>query len=123
MAQLDPSVQAVISLRVLDKATLFGRMTGALGFAGLKGACAIRLVRCKWIHTVFMRFEIDCVGLDNNQAVVAVYQKMPPGRVRLFPKKVTSILELRVGEAERLGITVGSFLRLDFVSDHRSVSI
>ncbi len=64
------------------------------------------------IHMFFMRFPIDAVFLTADLRVVRVAEDLRPWRVARA-SGARRILELRTGEARRLGIAVGDQLRLD----------
>jgi uncharacterized membrane protein (UPF0127 family) len=88
------------------------RMKGLLGRSDLPEGEGILLRPAGSVHTFFMRFPIDCVYLDKSLKVVAVAAAVPPWRVR-GARGARAVLELRAGEAERVGIGAGMQLRLE----------
>jgi len=58
------------------------------------------------VHTCFMRYSIDIVFLANDGRVLAVHNAVPPWRLRT-QRRARAALELRAGEARRLGIEPG----------------
>jgi uncharacterized protein len=69
------------------------------------------------IHMFFMRFAIDAVFLTRDLEVVKVVPDLKPWRMARA-KRAKRILEIRSGEAARLGIAVGDRLVLDEAEQH-----
>lgn len=70
---------------------------------------------CSSIHTMFMRFPIDVIFLDEERRVVKI-ATVPPFRASLG-RGSRSVLEAPAGTAERSGLRVGDALRLTPLSD------
>ena len=88
------------------------RRRGLLGRDDLTGALLIE--RCRAVHTVGMRFDIDVAFLDSHRCVIDIVT-MPPGRVGRPRLAARSVVEARAGAFERWGVAVGDMLnvRLD----------
>ena len=61
------------------------------------------------VHTHFMRFRIDVVFLDDERRIVAIRPALRPWRMA-GAKGARSVLELRAGECERVGLAEGDVL-------------
>ena len=84
----------------------WSRMRGLLGRRGLAPAHGMLFSRTHAVHTLFMRFPIDVVFLDEELAVVEVAAAVAPWRTA-GRKGARWTLELGAGEAARLGLAPG----------------
>jgi uncharacterized protein len=66
---------------------------------------------CSAVHTAFVRSAIDLIFLRDRQ-IVRVCAGVPPWRV-VGCRGADSVVELRSGEAQRLGLTVGQPLNIE----------
>ncbi|MFM7872596.1 MAG: DUF192 domain-containing protein [Actinomycetota bacterium] len=89
------------------------RRRGLLGQQGCDGA--LILPRCRWVHTVGMRFALDVAFLDGENRVIKVADV---GRFRLCAPVggARTVIEAERGAFARWG------LRLDDVIEIRSVT-
>jgi uncharacterized membrane protein (UPF0127 family) len=86
--------------------SFFARLRGLLGRRALRAGEGL-LLRPEWsVHTLFMRFPIDVVFLDEHLTVVGVVPRLRPFRCA-GRRGAAATLELAAGEAERLLITAG----------------
>lgn len=92
------------------------RMRGLLGRAGLEAGTGLLIKRCRSIHTFGMRFPIDLLYLDRDGVVLGKAAKISPWRCACGPRGTRSVLEMRAGELERLGIAPGQRLVLARIS-------
>lgn len=83
------------------------RAKGLLGRDSIEGALAIP--RCRWVHTVGMRFDIDVafVGAVAGTDVVLKIDHMRRHRVALPVWKAHTVIEARAGAFERWDLKVG----------------
>lgn len=86
------------------------RGKGLLGRTGLSEGEALWIHRCNSIHTYFMKFSIDCVFIDKNMVVRAVYQDVKPGRLVLPVWGASSVIEMSAGISQKANIKVGDQL-------------
>ena len=89
--------------------SLLGRFRGLMGASGLSAETGVLFPRTSSVHTHFMRFPIDVVFLDDERRVVAVRAALRPWRFAAA-RRASTVLELRPGECERLGLAVGDVL-------------
>lgn len=80
------------------------RRKGLLGRDGLEGALLIE--RCRWVHTMGMRFALDVAYLDGRGVVLKTVH-MNPGRLGLPMPKARTVLEAEAGAFARWGLHVG----------------
>jgi uncharacterized membrane protein (UPF0127 family) len=95
-----------ISIGVRRACGFFGRFRGLIGRPSPAPGEALLLEPCRQVHTLFMSYPIDVVHLDAAGAVLAV-QTLSPWRLGRWLLHSSRVLELRAGEAARLGLEVG----------------
>ena len=83
------------------------RNIGLLGTDSIDGA--LWITRCNWVHCFSMRHTIDVVYVGRRGRVVAV-TTMPPNRMGMPRPLARAVVEMRQGDASRLGIHRGSVL-------------
>ena len=76
-----------------------GRLIGLAGRRDLPAGVALRLPRCRSVHTLGMRFALDLVWLDGAGDVVRIDRAVQPCRVRTC-RAARSVLETRAGGAD-----------------------
>jgi uncharacterized membrane protein (UPF0127 family) len=84
-----------MDLPIIVADTPVARLRGLLGHRA-PPAFALRLERCRCVHTVGMRFALDLHWLDEDGAVVRVDRAVPPGRVRAC-RRARAVVEVPVG--------------------------
>lgn len=94
--------------RVLASATIADtrrqRRRGLIGVDDVEGAFVIP--RCKWVHSVGMRFPLDIAYLNDESRVVKV-QRLAPMRLPLPVPTAHTVVEARAGSFERWRLHVG----------------
>jgi len=93
-------------------ASEWARGKGLLGRKSLGSEQALWIKRCNSIHTFFMKFTIDCVFLDKNQRVKAIYPEVKPFRLVWPVWGAKSVIEFPAGRAKELAIQVGEELHV-----------
>ena len=83
------------------------RNIGLLGTDSIDGA--LWITRCNWVHCFRMRHTIDVVYVGRRGRVFAL-TTMPPNRMGMPRPLARSFVEMRQGDASRLGIHRGSVL-------------
>lgn len=113
MAKLSSLTKQNLLLGDLEVARgFFERGRGLLGRAGLREDQALWIHRCNSIHTFFMKFSIDCVFIDRDLKVAAIYEDVAPWRVVWPVWGASSVIEMAAGSARRLRIQVGEELHV-----------
>jgi len=107
MAWLVSDARVLASAEVAD--TRRARRRGLLGRDDLDGALVIE--KCRWIHTIGMRFPIDVAYLDDDGVVV---KTMHMNRFRLGVPvwRATWVIEAEGGAFGRWGLRVGDEVEL-----------
>lgn len=85
------------------------RRRGLLGRGGVEGAFV--LSRCRWVHTLGMRFPLDVAYLDEKGVVVKTVQ-MRRHRVGAPVWRARTVIEAEEGAFGRWGLRVGDVVEL-----------
>ena len=93
-------------MRVTVATTTWARLRGLIRRPSPAAGHALLLRPAASIHTCFMSYPIDVVFLDVHGRVLSVHHAVPPWRARA-QRGARAVLELRAGEATRLGIERG----------------
>jgi uncharacterized membrane protein (UPF0127 family) len=102
------------ALRCRTASSLWERFRGLMWAAPLPAGEGVWFPRCSAVHTAFVHAAIDLLFLHDLQ-IVKVCDKVPPWRIALCAG-ADSVVELRGGEARRLGLTVGQRLEIETTS-------
>jgi uncharacterized protein len=87
------------------------RLRGLIGKPEPKPGEAVWIQPCRQVHTFGMRYPIDVVHVDVGQRVLRV-QTLRPWRIGRLELRAHGVLEMKAGEALRLGIAPGKSLSL-----------
>jgi len=87
------------------------RRKGLLGRDGLGSSCALILAPCAAIHTMFMRFDIDAVFVDDVGRAVKVVRRMAPWRIAATAT-AHAVVELPAGSLGEEDVNIGDRLYL-----------
>ncbi len=98
------------SIKVRVAHTWLARMRGLLGYPQPAPGEGVLIPRCSSIHTIGMSYPIDVVFLDQSMVVVRVCPGVPPGRLALWSRGATHVLEMAAGQAAAVGIRAGQTL-------------
>jgi uncharacterized protein len=85
------------------------RNKGLLGREQFEGALVIR--RCRWIHTIGMRFPLDVAYLDGEGVVVKTLH-MHRHRVGIPVFRADTVVEAEAGAFGRWGLHVGDVVEV-----------
>lgn len=85
------------------------RRQGLLGRESIEGALVID--RCRWIHTIGMKFPVDVAYLDPDGVVVKTIQ-MQRFRVGIPVWNARSVVEAEAGAFGRWGLGVGDRIEI-----------
>lgn len=96
-----PGVSVIVAWSV------WSRVRGLLARPEPLPGSGLLIPRCSSVHTVGMAYPIDIAFLDKRMTVVAIHERVPPGRLRISQRGAAFALELRAGDAERLRLTLG----------------
>jgi uncharacterized protein len=91
--------------------TLWERFRGLMGTPPLPPGEALWFPACSAIHTAFVRAAIDVLFL-RGPLIVRVCPGVSPWRI-VACREADSVVEMREGEADRLGLVPGGLLAID----------
>ena len=106
----DQSRMLGTSVEVAD--TAFRRLIGLLGRKALTGGGGLLIRPSSGVHTFFMLFPIDVVGLDKERRVVRLWKILRPWRVTKVSLEVRTVLELPAGQIAACGVQLGDKLQI-----------
>lgn len=86
------------------------RLKGLLGTKELRSNQMLWIPMCNSIHTFFMQYPIDCVFLDKQMVVRSIKKEILPWRVTLPVISAISVIEMKSGKADELGLKEGDQL-------------
>ena len=92
--------------------TSLTRMFGLLGKSGLDAGAGLWIKPSSGVHTFFMMFRIDVIGLDRDRKVVKLWRCLAPFRVTSVSLKVQSVVELPCGVIKASGTQIGDQLEI-----------
>ena len=90
--------------------TALQRMRGLLGSTELADSEALWLLPGNGIHTFFMKYQIDCVFLDRELRIRKVVSDIRPWKIVWPVFGAYSMIELKSGVANKLGLNKGDRL-------------
>lgn len=97
--------------RVEVAVTRRARRKGLLGRSSLDASSALIIAPCFSIHTMFMRFDIDAVFVDEDGRAVKVVREMTPWRFAVDPT-AHAVVELPAGSLRDRQVDIGDRLYL-----------
>lgn len=95
--------------------TSMTRLFGLLGRRGLETGGGLWIKPSSGVHTFFMSFNIDVVGLDGDLRVVKLWRCLAPFRVTSVNLNMRSVLELPSGVISQTRIEVGDQLHISSI--------
>lgn len=90
-------VAAVLGREVPVARTFRSRLLGLARLDREQAGCGLLIPRCSSVHTFGMRFELDICFLGEGDRLLAVWRKIPAGRV-ISCRRASSVLEIPAGE-------------------------
>jgi uncharacterized membrane protein (UPF0127 family) len=110
-ALVNQRTDEAIADRVEVAVTRRDRRKGLLGRTGLAASSALILAPCAAIHTMFMRFDIDAVFVDDDGRAVKVVRELSPWRIAVGPT-AHAVVELPAGSLRDREVNIGDRLYL-----------
>jgi len=93
--------------------TSLSRMVGLLGRRGVDAGGGLWIKPSSGVHTFFMRFPIDVIGLDKNMRVIKLWRTLVPYRITSVSLQLRSVIELSSGRIAECGVQLGDVLRVN----------
>ena len=87
----------VLAEEVEQACSFFKRLKGLMFRRQMAPKTALLLAPCPQIHTCFMRFAIDVVFVDKEDAVVYVLENLKPWRLSPIVHRAAKTLEMPAG--------------------------
>ncbi|MBV8580482.1 MAG: DUF192 domain-containing protein [Candidatus Eremiobacteraeota bacterium] len=106
------STRTIVATRIGRPMNFLARLVGLIGRRDIEPDEGLWFERCTSIHTFGMRSAIDVVFADARGRVLALKNRLVPGRIAFAPPGATTIVELGPGALDRLTILVGDQLEL-----------
>jgi uncharacterized membrane protein (UPF0127 family) len=111
LALVNQRTDEALAERIEVAVTRRDRRRGLLGRSGLDASSALILAPCAAIHTMFMRFDIDAVFVDDDGRAVKIVRDMTPWRIAIGPT-AHAVVELPAGSLRDRQVNVGDRLYL-----------
>lgn len=112
MRIMNRTKKAVLSENSVVARTFAEKVTGLLGSNEPKAM----VFKTRWgMHTIGMRFSIDCVVCDTHGCVRAVRKNLPPGRFFIWNPFWNLLIEFPSGTIKATGTVVGDELEFSEV--------
>src|ERR1700743_2320159 len=108
----DETRGTVIGNRIEVAETSLTRMVGLLGRRGLNAGEGLWIRPSSGVHTFFMKFSIDVIGLDREMNVVRLWRRLVPWRVTSVSLKLNSVIELGPGAIDACQVQIGDRLAI-----------
>jgi uncharacterized membrane protein (UPF0127 family) len=108
----DETRGTVIGNRIEVAETSLTRMVGLLGRRGLNAGEGLWIRPSSGVHTFFMRFSIDVIGLDKEMKVVKLWRRLVPYRVTSVSMTLSSVIELGPGAIDVCHVQIGDRLTI-----------
>lgn len=94
--------------------THWTRLRGLLGTSANEfgNGSGLWIKPCRGVHTLGMRFPIDVLYLDRNQAVIHIERGLPPWRFAPVKIQAASVLELPCQTVSQTGTELGDKIEI-----------
>ena len=94
-----------INVEIADN--FFKRFRGLMFREKIPSRHALFIAPCNSIHMCFMRFSIDAVFIDSEYKILKIVRNLCPWIGFSICLNAFGVLELKSGEANRIGLKVG----------------
>jgi uncharacterized protein len=111
LALVNQRTDEALARHVEVAVTRRARRKGLLGRDGFGSSCALILAPCAAIHTMFMRFDIDAVFVDDDGRAVKVVRRLAPWRIAV-DATAHAVVELPAGSLSDDDVAIGDRLYL-----------
>jgi uncharacterized protein len=87
-------------------------LMGLMARPALEEGHGLWIVPCQSVHTLWMRFPIDVVFLDQHREVVHLVENLRPFRLSKHLPRARSVIELPVSTIRTTGTCIGDEIRI-----------
>jgi len=98
------------SLKIAD--TFFSSLLGLMGRRRLPIGEGLWICPCQSVHSMWMRFPIDVIFLDNKKSVIHLVENMRPFRISKYVTTAQSVIELPVNTIAATQTQVGDLVNI-----------
>ncbi|MCL2626244.1 MAG: DUF192 domain-containing protein [Cystobacterineae bacterium] len=103
----------IVAQEVTQARSFVQRFKGLMGAQALPMGCALHILPCNSIHSLFMRFAIDVAFLDKHGEIIHMLHVFPPWRLGPWVRGAHSALELPAGTLEFSEAHIGDCLAFE----------
>jgi uncharacterized membrane protein (UPF0127 family) len=103
LALINQRTEEALAERVELAVTRRDRRKGLLGRSDFAASSALIIAPCFSIHTMFMRFDIDAVFIDDMGRAVKIVRGMSPWRIAVEPS-AHAVVELPAGSVRDVNV-------------------
>lgn len=104
-----------MALKIERADNFFDRLVGLIGRDHLESGRGLMIVPCNSVHMLFMRFSIDVVFIDKNFRIKKIALNLKPWFGFAFCFGAWAVIEMNVGDVDRLGLSVGQTLNVELI--------
>lgn len=94
-----PARELAGGLRLVEATTRRSRMRGLAHLDSMPHAIGLDIPRCRSVHTIGMRFDLDLIWLDRVGHVVRIDRDVPARRMRTCVR-ASRVVEVNAGTAD-----------------------
>lgn len=108
------SRNAFVASELRKADTHWSRLRGLMGTSpqNFPHGCGLWIVPCQGVHTMWMRYAIDVLYLDENKTVVHIEENVQPWRITPMHFEATTVIEVRSSTVMTSGTRVGDTLEI-----------
>lgn len=109
-------VNSAIYFKLIIVDSFFSRLIGLMFKKHIASDQAMLIKHCKWVHTCFVKFELDLIFLNKEFRVIQI-KHIKPFRISLPVKDGLHVLELKAGCAKSYNIEIGDYFIIEGTKD------
>lgn len=107
---LNKSKKTQLSNKVVSANSFTERLVGLIGRRSMDINETLWISQCNWIHTLFMRFSIDVIFVDDQLIVCDIKQNIRPWKLSSPVFKAQSVFEFSAGTISSKKVNIGDQL-------------
>jgi uncharacterized membrane protein (UPF0127 family) len=112
MRAFNVTQQRTLASMLMVADSFFRSLIGLMGMRGLEEGHGLWIVPCQSVHTLWMRFPIDVIFLDEHRKVIHLAENLRPFRISKHLSKARSVIELPVSSIKATGTQIGDEIRI-----------
>jgi hypothetical protein len=103
----------LLSSNVSVASTFAGRAKGLLGKTSIESDHVLCIPYTNLVHTVGMRFPIDCIFTDNKQRIIKILENVAPFRFAGVFCLLSHVYETKSGNSRNWNLQIGDRMYVD----------